>query len=151
MTNKYLLICRRNTIGMVEFLRGKYVYSDIEYLTKLFDVMTISEIDLISNNNFEFLWEYIWMDKKFNKITSKIQKDYNSAEQKFNKIKEGYNINGVFINIKSLLHNSKSRYFEQEWGFPKGKQNVIESTSRTKSITSILSAAAALKILAPSI
>ena len=52
MTNKYLLICRRNTIGMVEFLRGRYVYSDIEYLTKLFDVMTISEIDLITNNNF---------------------------------------------------------------------------------------------------
>ena len=91
---------------MIEFLRGRYVHSDIDYINKLFNVMTINELDLIANNNFDYLWEYIWMDKKFNKITSKIQKDYNSAEQKFNKIKEGYNINGVFINIKSLLHNS---------------------------------------------
>lgn len=123
----YLLICRRNTIGMVEFLRGRYVHSDIEYIYKLFDVMTLNELDLLINCDFEYLWEHIWMDKKFNKNSMKIQKDFNIAKQKFNKIKEGYYIGELFINIERLVKNSKSTYFEQEWGFPKGRRNYNES------------------------
>lgn len=123
----YLLICRRNTIGIVEFLRGRYVHSDIEYIKKLFNVMTIGELDLLINKDFDYLWEYIWMDKKFNKTSTKIQKDYNIAEQKFNKIKEGYNIGDEFIDIKTLVKNSNSEYTEQEWGFPKGRRNYNEN------------------------
>ena len=41
------MICRRNTIGFVEFVRGKYVYSDFEYLSNLFNVMTNDEINYL--------------------------------------------------------------------------------------------------------
>ena len=37
--NRFLMIRRRNTIGFVEFIRGQYVYSDIDYLEKLIDVI----------------------------------------------------------------------------------------------------------------
>ena len=112
---------------MVEFLRGRYVYSDIEYLTKLFDVMTIHEINLISNHDFDFLWEYIWMDKQFNKSSDKIKRDYAAAELKFNNIKYGYNIGDLNIKLETLCENSKSNYDEQEWGFPKGRRNFNEN------------------------
>ena len=44
---KYLLVRRKNTIGFVEFIRGKYAINDTSYLQQLFNVMTENEIQLI--------------------------------------------------------------------------------------------------------
>ncbi len=120
---EYLMICRRNTIGFVEFIRGKYVYSDIDYIKNLFNVMTNSEIRLIKEKPFEYLWEYLWMDNKFNnKNTVKLKKNYDSAYEKFNKIKNGYKIDNTIIDIEYLCKNKTNFYEEQEWGFPKGRR-----------------------------
>ena len=120
---EYLMICRRNTIGFVEFIRGKYVYSDIDYIKNLFNVMTNSEIRLIKEKSFEYLWEYLWMDNKFNnKNTVKLKKNYDSAYEKFNKIKNGYKIDNTIIDIEYLCKNKTNFYEEQEWGFPKGRR-----------------------------
>tara|TARA_Y200000002_G_scaffold373856_1_gene373662 strand:+ start:1826 stop:2647 length:822 start_codon:yes stop_codon:yes gene_type:complete len=123
----YLIVCRRNTIGYVEFIRGRYVTSDIEYIQKLFDVMTDYEIRIIKNKNFGFLWEHLWMDKIFKKNSEKIKRDLEKAESKFNKMKKGYMFNNSTININSFIYNKKTVYSEQEWGFPKGRRNYNES------------------------
>ena len=82
------MICRRNTIGFVQFIRGKYVLSDIEYINKLFNVMTNKEVDIIKNNknNFKYL-EYLWLDHLYNKSSDNIRKDYESAEKNSTKLK----------------------------------------------------------------
>ena len=52
-TNKYLMIQRRDTLGFVEFMRGKYMITNINYIKKLFEIMTRKERYLILNNDFE--------------------------------------------------------------------------------------------------
>ena len=124
---EYLMICRRNTIGFVEFIRGKYVYSDFEYLCNLFNVMTNNEISLLKSKDFEYLWEYLWMDNKFNNHSMLIKKNRNTAKEKFYKIKNGYNIKDKFVNLETLIEDKNKFYTEQEWGFPKGRRVYNES------------------------
>ena len=49
----FLLIRRKDTLGYVEFLRGKYDEMNEEYLVKIFNTMTSSEIDRIKTLDFE--------------------------------------------------------------------------------------------------
>jgi len=131
-TIKYLMICRRNTIGFVQFLRGQYVNSDIEYIQKLFNVMTTQEIEYITNKDFDFLWEYLWLDNFYSKSNDKIRKDKDIAQSKFEKTKNGYNTGGnVNIDIKYFIDNKSDFYKDPEWGFPKGRRNFNETNFQT--------------------
>ena len=123
---KYLIVRRKNTIGFVEFIRGKYAANDIEYIQELFNVMTETEINLLLNKKFSFLWEFLWMDKKFNKGGNRTKRDYETAYEKFHKIKEGYGENKK-INIEKFINEKNKFYIEQEWGFPKGRRNFNET------------------------
>lgn len=122
---KYLLVRRKNTIGFVEFIRGKYAINDICYITQLFNVMTDTEINLIQEKDFGFLWEFLWMDKKFNKGGNKVKRDYQSAHDKFEKIKKGYGDKN--LSIQGFINKKTNFYIEQEWGFPKGRRNFYEN------------------------
>lgn len=124
---KYLLVCRKNTIGFVEFIRGKYVNNDVEYIQTLFNVMTDYEIHLIQTVTFEKLWEYLWMDKLFKKNSTKLKRDFTQAINKFNNISTGYEYNNNIITLKQFIENKNTTYSEQEWGFPKGRRNYNES------------------------
>ena len=42
-TIKYLLVQRKDTLGFVEFMRGKYNLENIQYITKLFEILTEKE------------------------------------------------------------------------------------------------------------
>ena len=128
---KFLMICRRNTIGFVQFLRGQYVNSDIEYIQKLFDVMTNQEIDYIKTKDFNFLWEYLWLDNFYSKSNDKIRRDKAIAQSKYDKINSGYNFNDNTINIKYFIDNKTDFYEEPEWGFPKGRRNFNETNFQT--------------------
>ena len=117
---QYLIVCRRNTIGFVEFIRGKYALNDAPYIQQLFNVMTEHEIEMILNNTFECLWEFLWMDKQFKKESSKVKRDYNNAYIKYTKINTDHK-------IEQFIKNKSKKYVEQEWGFPKGRRNYNES------------------------
>jgi len=124
---QYLMVRRRNSIGFVEFIRGRYAFNDINYIQKLFNVMTNHEINLVLNNNFDFLWEYLWLDKKFKKNSDKLKKDHEYAFKKFLKIKKGYQNKNFNISIDIFVTNKVEKYNEQEWGFPKGRRNLLEN------------------------
>ena len=40
---KYLMIQRKDTLGFVEFMRGKYNLENIDYIYKIFKIMTKEE------------------------------------------------------------------------------------------------------------
>ena len=130
-TLKYLMICRRNTIGFVQFIRGQYVNSDIEYIQKLFNVMTNQEIDYIKHKNFGFLWEYLWLDNFYSKSTDKIRKDKDIAKFKYDNIKNSYTVNNINIDIMYFIKNKSDFYEDPEWGFPKGRRNFNETNFQT--------------------
>lgn len=123
-TIKYLLIQRKDSLGYVEFIRGRYKTNDILYLEKIFKEMTNTEIKKILDNQFEYLWENLWMSPN----SKQYKLEYESALYKFNLIKNGYNNEeGILINLEYIINRIDKFWNITEWGFPKGRRNLKES------------------------
>ena len=120
---KYLMIQRRDTLGFVEFMRGKYSSNNINYIKKLFKIMTKSERDLILNNDFDTLWDNLWM-KNDNRYSFN---EYRVSKNKFDMFKEGVSINNEHITFNKINTIVPVIYDSPEWGFPKGRRNLHES------------------------
>ena len=54
---KYLLICRKDSLGYVEFIRGKYPLYNQTYIQNLINEMTISEKNKLLTKDFADLWK----------------------------------------------------------------------------------------------
>ena len=76
---EYLLVQRKDTLGFVEFMRGKYNLDNIPYITKLFEIMTIKEQTNILNKSFDTLWNDLWMKKNHNQY----QLEYDKSKKNF--------------------------------------------------------------------
>ena len=118
------MICRKNTLGYVDFIRGKYPVYNIDYLQNLFDEMTVNEKKFLLNNTFEEIWNNLWGE--FSGV--QYANEEKISKNKYNSIKEGiYLYDNTFYNLKSLINNSKTSWNEPEWGFPKGRRNYLEN------------------------
>jgi len=124
---EFLLVRRKDTIGYVEFIRGRYAYVDYEYIQSLFNQMTKIELDRIMNSDFDTLWEQLWMEKKFKMKKRSFQNDYDQAKKKFIKIKDGYTVDKISVSLEQFVLNVSTAWYETEWGIPKGRRNGRES------------------------
>jgi 8-oxo-dGTP pyrophosphatase MutT (NUDIX family) len=106
---EYLLICRRDSLSFIEFVRGKYSSSD--YLHMLLVNMTQAEHDKIASLSFEQLWRSVW-----GAAADTHKTDYENSLRKYKTLEIG-----------SLLKDHPAKWLEPEWGFPKGRRNVNES------------------------
>lgn len=114
---EYLLICRKDSLGYTEFLRGKYKSNDEDYLIKLFSEMTKSEVHRILTKDFDTLWTNLWL----NVNTKYYINEYNKCKEKF--------IICMSNNLENIIKIITRVYFfwnEPEWGFPKGRRNKNE-------------------------
>lgn len=113
---KILMIKRKNSLNYVEFIRGKYEIMDKEHLSKMFNYMTKDENNKIKFEIFDDIWKEIWKETAENKI---YQKEFYMSKNKFEKLKA--------VNFYDLLNEDvQSIYKDPEWGFPKGKRNILE-------------------------
>ena len=144
---KFLLICRKNSLGFVDFIRGKYNLLDEDYLLHLIDQFTIQEKKLVLDKPFLELWNILWYSKSnTNKIhcvkSNKQKKEYTIAENKFNTLRNGYYITNesiqltqesydscesLHISLEKIIKKSHTKWTTPEWGFPKGRRNLKES------------------------
>jgi len=117
---RYVMIQRKDSLAFMEFVRGKYNQTDINYIKQLVDYMTENEKEMLLENTFDTIWNYTWCQSSQNIF--KHTKEYIESKMKFD-----YVINNMcFVNvIKSS--KVKCNYLEQEWGFPKGRKKVRES------------------------
>ena len=122
---KFLTICRKDSLGYIEFLRGKYNLYDKNYIQNLINEMTIKEKESLLTKEFSLLWKELWGKFTHNQYK---QEEKNSCE-KINQL-----INGVFdihtkklFTLSQLIKNSKTNWIEPEWGFPKGRRNYQEN------------------------
>lgn len=116
---KFLLIRRRNTLGYIEFIRGRYTQNETDYLISLFEQMTPEEIDKINDKSFDELWDELWKCTSDNKL---YEHEYELSKDKYTALK-----NGVFPdNLKFYTKNIKPIYESPEWGFPKGRRTRYE-------------------------
>lgn len=121
---KFLMIQRKNTMGYIDFMRGKY--SDDDYSNYFFETregnpknllktyieeMTSYEKHLIKNMSFEDQWTILWK--------SHSSKSYIN-EARFAKKKYAR------LNIDLLFPDTSSDYHFTELSFPKGRKNMRE-------------------------
>ena len=119
---KYLMIQRRDTLGFVEFIRGKYNLENIKYIIKLFEIMTETERENIMNNNFDTLWNNLWMSKN-----NQYHNEYDNSKKKFNLLKMGIYIKNALYSLDKINKTANKIYKSPEWGFPKGRRNCRET------------------------
>ena len=116
---QYLMICRRNSLGYVDFMRGKYPLSNKIYLTNIIYEMTDIEKESLLKNDFPTLWGNLWGDF----IGCQYRGEEKISQDKFTRIK--YGINDIIL--EQLIKESKSSWKEPEWGFPKGRRDYQET------------------------
>lgn len=123
----YLMIRRKDTLGFVEFIRGKYPLYNRMYLQRLIDEMTVDEKRRLQTQTFSELWKNVWGDY----LNSKYQTEETVSCERFNLLKKGVKINrgnGNYecITLDELVEGSTTQWTEPEWGFPKGRRNYQE-------------------------
>lgn len=151
---EYLMICRKHTLGFMDFMRGKYSINNKYYIFNMIKQMTVKERTMLLNDDFDVLWKYAWnietnvkqpeMDSESEKEK---EKDTNvffsnpekiSSRDKFNSLREGVFIQkskantetqeNMSFSLESLIKEASTQLYEEpEWGFPKGRREINET------------------------
>tara|TARA_Y100000992_G_C21272173_1_gene497570 strand:- start:1994 stop:2803 length:810 start_codon:yes stop_codon:yes gene_type:complete len=123
---QYLMIRRKDTLGFIDFMRGKYSINNKSYILNMLNQMTIKEKQSLLENNFSELWYHIWGKEK---LSSQYKSEEISSQEKYNLLKNGvYQDNEKLYDLNSLIEesNKEEKWNEPEWGFPKGRRNFQE-------------------------
>lgn len=121
---RYLMIRRKDSLGYVDFLRGRYSLYNKHYLMNIFNEMTTVEKEAISNLDFDTLWRHLWGEET---CTAKFKNDEKISRNKFSLLKKGIYISDTFVSIDTLVKSSETSWDEPEWEIPKGRRNYNES------------------------
>lgn len=123
---EYLMIRRKDTLGFIDFMRGKYYIQNKFYILNMLKQMTISEKEKLRTLEFDDLWREIWGD---NKISSQYKYEESTSKVKFNSLKNGVYCRTEVYNLNQLIDESNNydNWYEPEWGFPKGRRNFQEN------------------------
>jgi 8-oxo-dGTP pyrophosphatase MutT (NUDIX family) len=113
---KFLMVRRKNTLGYLEFIRGRYLIEDLDHIMSLFEQMTLIEIENIKNGLFKDLWKSLWNNDHINKV---YELEYKQSYEKFSELKKNKKLN-------YLIENAVPKFNIPEWGFPKGRRNSHE-------------------------
>lgn len=109
---EFLLICRRDSLSFIEFVRGKYSTMDRDYLHTLFENMTQAEHTKLLTLSFEKLWLNVWGSAADTHKT-----DFENSFRKYKQLGD----------LSTLLTAHPSPWTEPEWGLPKGRRNPNET------------------------
>ncbi len=125
---QFLMIQRRNSYGFVEIIRGKYKTNDLSYLRTIIAETTKVEQDALLSQPFEMLWKNMWGIENKN-----YKHDFEMSRDKFHRIMAGVEDSHTKqrITLAQLIQENKSSWPTPEWGFPKGKPNLHETTLET--------------------
>lgn len=133
---EYLMIRRRDTLGFVDFMRGKYSVHEHFYVGNMIRQMTKKERQNILEMDFDSLWcqlwnvspQELWANRDRDRDRDRLptvqyrQEDLN-ARTKFMTLKES----GVLETLISQYNaDPNTCWDEPEWGFPKGRRNFQE-------------------------
>ena len=122
---EYLMICRRNSLGYVDFMRGKYPLTNKIYIQNIINEMTNREKTELLECNFETLWKGLWGEF----VGCQYRGEEKTSKDKFLQIKHNVIqfIDKDTMTLETLINNSHTNWAEPEWGFPKGRRNYQEN------------------------
>ena len=114
---QFLLIQRKDSIGYVELIRGKYKLEDVEYIRAQVHGMTSIERQRTLDLPFDRLWNEMWGS---NPNSKQFTNEYESSRRKIQVLRDS----GL---LTSLVEEAGvASYTTPEWGFPKGRRNPRE-------------------------
>jgi len=118
----YLMIQRRDSLGFIEIIRGKYKLNNTEYIQYHIDIMTNEEHTKLLTQDFDTLWNGLWGTPKEQSQTYKNDKEL--AKEKFEILRAG---SEETLSLELLINKSQKKYNFPEWGFPKGRRDPGET------------------------
>jgi 8-oxo-dGTP pyrophosphatase MutT (NUDIX family) len=123
---EYLMIRRKDTLGFIDFMRGKYFVNNKFYLINMLKQMTTDEKERLRTLDFDKIWNKLWGT---NKLSSQYKYEENISKVKFNTLRAGVHCNDELYNLSQLIDESNTHavWTEPEWGFPKGRRNYQEN------------------------
>jgi ADP-ribose pyrophosphatase YjhB (NUDIX family) len=125
-SHEYLMIRRKDTLGYIDFMRGKYCLQDKYYIINMVRQMTISEKEKIQTMEFEELWRDVWGSSE--QLSNQYKSEQHDSMEKFKQLREGVIYNNETYSIASIIQEAEiyEKWTEPEWGFPKGRRNYYE-------------------------
>ena len=121
-TREYLMIRRKDSLGYVDFMRGKYPLFNKRYLLNIISEMTNDEKNKLLNNDFQELWNELWGEY----IGIQYRGEEKTSCEKFNSLKNGITLTNDEYNLETLINSCNDEWKEPEWGFAKGRRNYQE-------------------------
>jgi len=123
---QFLMIRRKDTLGFMDFMRGKYSIYNKEYILNLLKEMTIEEKERLTTKTFDTMWSELWSG---NPISQQYKNEENISREKFNALTSGIMTQNETYGLDELIRisNKTSHWAEAEWGFPKGRRNYNEN------------------------
>jgi len=80
------MIRRKDTLGYIDFMRGKYSLYNKYYIINMLKQMTIQEKESLRTNSFDILWKELWGQSV---IHNKYKNEENISREKFNQLSSG--------------------------------------------------------------
>lgn len=122
---EYLMIRRKDTLGFIDFMRGKYSIYNKEYILNMIKQMTNDEKAKLKREPFSKLWRDLWGGDESGDSETYKSEEHNS-KNKFELLRGGIYSRKDFYNLDDLIDSTPMRWNEPEWGFPKGRRNYQE-------------------------
>jgi 8-oxo-dGTP pyrophosphatase MutT (NUDIX family) len=129
---QWLMIRRRDSLGFIELMRGKYELRDEASIQSLVDQTTLAERVRLLTQSFTDLWRELWNGAASRRYLA----EYEQAKAKFDVLRGGgvaaevSRSSGGAVSRRTLAEYceaSTTRWMEPEWGFPKGRRSSTES------------------------
>lgn len=122
---EYLMIRRKDTLGYIDFMRGKYTVHNKHYIINMLKQMTVSEKERLKSDTFQQLWDGIWGGSQ---VSSQYKVEEATSREKIYLLKSGILVNNDYYTLSDLIEESNRycEWVEAEWGFPKGRRNYQE-------------------------
>lgn len=117
-----LMIRRKDSLGFVEMMRGKYPLPNKQYILNILNEMTISERERVADKEFSELWKDLWGGN----VSVLYRSEEKTSKEKLESLKAGINVGEDNFSLDTLLKEVTSEWEEAEWGFPKGRRNYQE-------------------------
>ena len=121
-----LLIQRRDSLGYVDLLRGKYSVNDADYIRKQLHGMTDAERQKLVEKDFDLLWAEMWGSES---ADVQYKKDKENSRNKLMALREGItlDVSGNSASLQDFVNQCETHWETPEWGFPKGRRDGNET------------------------
>lgn len=112
---EFLCVQRKDSMGYVDILRGKYNLCNNFQLKNILAEITSNEYERLKTKDFKELWIKLWDIKNKKELLQLDLPTKTNNEMKLCKLRQ-----------TEVFNNFQPKYYEPEWGFPKGRRNFKE-------------------------